>query len=741
MRKLMWFVIGFCGACAIGVYCYGVDLLQIAALLMAAAVVLAVAAMWVRHVRIAAVAAVGLSFGLIWFFSFDYFFLADARELDGATVETTVIVYDYSYDTGYGSAVDGIIEYEGKTYRVRVYLDDDKALEPGNRIHGSFRFRFTAEGGIDEVLYHRGQGIFLIGYQQDNVLIERCWSAPLFSYPAIWRQGLKNIIDRCFPADGAAFSKALLLGDRSGLDYETTTAFKVSGISHIIAVSGLHVSILFGLVDLLAGKRRGLTAAIGIPLVLIFAAVAGFTPSVTRAAVMQCLVMLALLFEKEYDGLTALAFAALVILVVNPLTVVSVSFQLSFACMTGIFVMGEPIRKWLLDRCPKVRFVKGICSSVSVSLGATVFTTPLVAIYFGTVSLIGVVTNLVTLWAVSLIFYGIMAVCAIGLINIAAGSLLAGLVSFLIQYVLWTAKTLSSFPLAAVYTKSGYIVAWLVYAYAMLAVYVCIRRKPAALFVSLVGFALGISITLSWVEPAMDECRVTVLDVGQGQSVILQAEGKTFLVDCGGDTESGAADMAAETLLSMGISRLDGIVLTHYDRDHSGGVDELLTRIDTDAVFLPHSLDETGAGDLIRSLVGECAVEVWEDLTVSFEGGELALFAPISYNSGNESSMSVLFRTENCAILLTGDMGTAGERLLMKYHELPQVDVLVVGHHGSKTSTSQALLEAVRPAYALISVGANNYYGHPADAVLLRLDLFGCIIYRTDENGTITFRR
>ena len=740
MRKLMWFTLGFLGACAFGAYCYVSWFLSAAAVCMIAAVALAVGCMWYRPLRVPAVLCVGFAFGLVWFYGYDVLYLGEARALDGQTAEVTVIVHDYSYETDYGCAVDGSIQVGDKSYRVRLYLDEKVDLEPGNRVIGTFRFRFTSSGGIDEVLHHRGKGIFLMAYQENNILVERFWSTPLLDLPAVWRQVMKDSIDRSFESDAAGFAKALLLGDRTDIDYETSTAFKVSGISHIIAVSGMHVSILFGLVYFLSGKRRLMTAAIGVPAVLLFAAMVGFTPSVTRAAIMQCLVMGALLFGKEYDPPTALGFSALVMLLGNPLTASSVSFQLSFCCMAGIFTLGEPVNVWLSERLVG-KLGKGISASVSLSLGACVFTTPLTAVYFGTVSLIGVVTNLLTLWVVSFVFYGIMAVCAAGFFSAALASVLAAVVAWPIRYVLGAAKLMAGLPLAAVYTKSGYIVAWLVFCYVLLGIFLCMKKKPAVLFAGLMGLLLCLCVGLSWAEPMLDECRMTMLDVGQGQAILLQSGGKSWLVDCGGDYDEDAADVTAETLLSQGIFRLDGVILTHYDGDHAGGVDELLTRIQVDAVLLPHSLDQNGVGDTLRDMVGDGVITVKEDMAITFDGGEIALFAPFSYNSGNESSMCVLFRTENCAILITGDMGQTGERLLLKYHDLPQVDVLVVGHHGSKTSTSVELLQTVRPRYTFISVGENNFYGHPVQSVLDRLAEFGCIIYRTDEDGTIIFRR
>ncbi len=736
MRKLMWFTIGFAASCAFCAYFWMEQYLDVAIFAGILGIGMLLLTRNLRAFRIPAVVFMGLAIGFAMFSLYDNVRLADVRELDGKTVRSTVIVRDYSWDTAYGTACDGTLETEDGSHRVRVYLDDKTKLVPGNRLKGEFEFELTAGVGLEEVLYHRGQGICLFAYQSGNITVERCWSTPDRDQPVVWRQELKDTIDTYFPADSAPFAKALLLGDRSDMDYETSTDFKVSGISHVIAVSGLHVSILFGAVYVFSGRRRILTTLVGVPVVLIFAAVAGFSPSISRAAIMQCLMMVAMLCQREYDGPTALSFAALVMLIWNPLVISSVSFQLSFGCMAGIFQLSEPISKWLLDvkRLGRVdsKPVRSLVSGISVSLGSCVFTTPLCAMYFGTVSLIGPLTNLLTLWVITFIFYGIILTCLL------KSAFLGALIAWPIRYVLACSDWLAEFPLAAVYTKSLYIVGWLVLVYVLLAIYLFVKEKPAVMLSGVAVLSLCLALGLSWAEPWTDQCRMTVLDVGQGQAILLQSEGKTILVDCGGSNDETAADVTAETLLSQGISRLDAIILTHYDRDHCGGIPLLLTRVDADLILLPHCYDENGVGTELSKLAD--SVRVTEDRELAFGQVNLTLFAPESYNSGNESSMCVLFQAEKCDILITGDRGKVGEELLLKYHDLPDVDALVVGHHGGKSSASNALLEAVRPEYAFISVGENNRYGHPRTEVLQRLYEFGCIIYRTDENGTIIYR-
>ncbi len=738
MRKLMWFTLGFGFALALGGYFLPLGLWT-GLLCFLAAVVLWFA---VKRLRCCALVLLGIALGAMWFQGYDTLYMDTARKLDGQTVTLEAVATDYSYDTDYGIGVDARLYIDGKHYDLRLYLNDAEPLKPGDRILGGYRLRFTNDP--EDTTYHRGNGVLLLGYPRGEVATQPCEEVPLRYYPAVLRQKLIATIENVFPSDTGFFAKALLLGDRTDMDYETNTAFKVSGISHIIAVSGLHVSILFSLVYLIAGKRRLWTALLGIPTILLFAAVAGFTPSITRACLMQILMMLALLMKKEYDPPTALSMAALVMLVLQPMVITSASFHLSVGCMAGIFLFYAPIKGWLEGLTPwkawkgkslKMRLKGWLCSDIAVTLAAQFFTTPLVAYYFGTVSLVGVLTNLLTLWAVSYAFYGIVLVCLLSLFWSWGAGAVAWLISWLIRYVLLCAKVLAKFPLAAVYTRSVYIVIWAVICYVLILLFLCFRKRQPHVLILCCGIGLCVALCLSWIEPALDEFRMTVLDVGQGQCILLQADGKNYLIDCGGDSDTESADIAAETLLSQGIARLDGIIVTHFDRDHAGGVTNLLSRVPADAVFLPDTPDEDG----LATTFGK-EVYVRQDMTLQWNSNSLTIFAPVMSASSNESGLSVLFRGKDCDILVTGDMGTLGETLLLHDKDIPKLTALVAGHHGSKSSTSENLLEATRPAYVFISVG-ENAYGHPHADVLKRLEQYGCTVYRTDEDGTIIFGR
>ena len=747
MRKLMWFTLGFGGLSAASVY-FGLNpWMSVAVLLLGLGT--AIGAKWCKPLRMATLTAVGAMAALVWFSCYQMLYLQPVMEADGEIISIGARASDYSYESGYGSAVEAEVSIHGQRYNALVYLNSNTVVVPGDVIEGNFRLRCTL-GGKENPTYHRGRGIFVLCYPKSDLTIYDVEQVADRYFPAQLRQRILFALDGCFPEDTAWFAKALLLGEKSDVPYASNTAFKISGISHIIAVSGLHISMLCAVIALIGGKRRGLTALIGIPMLFLFAAVAGFTPSVVRACLMQSLMLLALLFDKEYDPPTALSFAALCMLVVNPLVITSASFQLSVGCMAGIFLFSKRIAAWLSDfriwknwkgRHLGVKLRNWISGGVGVTFGAMFFTTPLVAYYFGCVSLVGVITNLLTLWAVSLSFNGIMLVSLLSFFWSWGAAAVAWLVSFLMRYVLAVAKVLASIPLAAVYTNSFFIVAWLVVVYVLIFCFLMAKKRQPFVLVCTCVSTLCVALLLSWVQPQMDDVQMTMLDVGQGQCIIFRCQDRTFLIDCGGDNNEEVADLAAETLLSNGISRLDGIVVTHYDRDHAGGVGYLLQRIPVDAVFLPDSPDEDGILETILPYCGGREVFVGQDLQIRWSESEITVFAPLLSSSDNERGLCVLFRGGNCDILITGDLNSLGEMLLIKEKQIPELTVLVAGHHGSKNSTCQSLLEATTPEYVLISVGEDNYYGHPHEEMLQRLEQMGCKIGRTDRNGTIIFRR
>lgn len=746
VRKLMWFTIGFSAAAAICAYFLsGIWLLISAIAGCVAFIVFLILRKRIHPVLF--VVLMGLCFGLLYNWGYDTLLLSAAKDYDGAALPVEVQATDYSFETGYGAGVDGKVSVNGKVFRTRLYFQGEQSVKPGDRIRINAKLRYTPTGGLQTATYHKGEGIFLLAYgQSEPVLIENNGFQMRF-LSSYFRKGICERIMDVFPDDTAAFAKALLIGDDSDISFGDNIAFQKSGIRHVIAVSGLHVSILFSLIYYVTRKNRFLSMLIGLPVLLLFAAVAGFSPSIVRACVMQALMILAMVLDREYDPGTSLSFACFVMLTVNPLTITSVNFQLSVGCMIGIFLFSGRIRDYFAGKIThknpksiKAKLIRWLTTSVSVSISAMIFTMPLCAIYFDMVTVIGIVTNLLVLWVITYIFCGIIVACLLSLLWMPAGYVVALLVSWLIRYVLMVSRLLAAIPGGAAYSDSPYTVLWIVTTIILIALYFIIKRKFPTLLASIIASLYLLSLTISWAIPRLYNVQVTVMDVGQGQCVLIQNKDRAYMIDCGGSDPKRTATTAINAMGAQGIHRLDGLILTHYDEDHCNGASYLLEVIPVEQLYLPDAEPENE----IRRLLERSDVPItWvtENRSVRLESGYLRIFPGISGATGNESSMCILFQSKNCDILITGDRSISGENLLLEQNSIPELELLVAGHHGAETSTGEELLRICSPETVAISAGKGNIHQHPNDATLERLKIAGCLIRRTDLEGTIIFRR
>lgn len=740
MRLLLLFTLGFGAVCLFGSYtAASISLYIVFAFVAITAICWRVLKWSSGYPHPAVVVLIGITVGFCWWMGFDALRMQSVREIDGEIAACEITLSDYSTPTAYGVMCDGQIRINGKEFRVRAYINgQEDQLNPGDRIDGNFRLRTTVGR---EGTYHSGNGIYLLAYSNGDYCVQRCQQLRLRYFPAYCRNALTREIDLIFPNDTRAFAKALLIGDTSNIDYETDAALKISGIRHIIAVSGLHVTMLFGALYIFGGKMDVRMVLAGIFLLFLYAAIVGFSASIVRACIMLGLLSVSRITDNEYDPITALAFSALVQMLTNPLVVTSAGFQLSYASVIGIFAFAGRIRRWLFDEKrfgkAKGKTLRGklqrfIVMTISVSVSANVLTIPLSAFYFGTVSIAGVITNLLIIWIVSFTFCGIILACIAGAISIPFGTAAAWLCSWMVRYILFIAKLIAKFPLAAVYTSEKPVIIWLVFCYALLAAYLVAGKHLKKLpYLEAAAAGLGIAIAIVYLSVPSGTAKVAVLDVGQGQCIVLHSEGKTYLVDCGGDTPEIAADKAADYLLSHGISRLDGVILTHGDYDHAAGLELLLTRLDCERLYLQNPISpEKYETRMI------CVDTVYK---LSFGNSRLTLFPGADTGKANDASMCILFQTENCDILITGDRSGIGELELLQQMDPCELEVLIVGHHGARDSTCETLLRELQPEIALISVGADNSYGHPSAEVLERLESYGCTVHRTDLEGTIIY--
>lgn len=634
--------------------------------------------------------------------------------------------------------------------RLASYEGGLAGLEPGDEISLEVEFRSAVVRNGQETDVYTSRNVFLLGICRSAPAREGRWALSFLFWPGKLANAAGRLCRRLFPEDVQAFMTALLTGDKTALyeDAFLTADLSGAGLSHVVAVSGMHVAYLMGLLRVLLGGRR--YAFAGLPVLVVFAAAMGFTPSVVRAAFMQMCLLAAPLTGREGDSPTALAVILALLLAVNPSAARSASLQLSFAATAGILLLSGKmyrgieayLREHLPRRAPK-RGVLWAAGSVSTTFGALVFTVPLTAAQFGTVSVVSPVTNVLCLWMISILFLGGYAVLAAGALLPGLGSLLGRALAWGARYVFGVAGVLTKLPCAQVWLTAPAFVLWLAFVYIIFLIAWFYRQEgekfrpimPVCL--SVIGLcAAAFSLRLGWKE----DMRVTVLDVGQGACAVLESGTDAVVVDCGGTWDRSPGQEAAGYLLGQMRTHVDALVLTHLHSDHCNGVADLLARVQVDCLFLPVSgEEERGVLEEVLDAADRAGTRVeWveEDVQILWDNFTLTLWAPEEGASGNENGLMVLGARNGFEVLITGDAPRETERLFCARTELPDTEVLVVGHHGSATSTSTQLLEAARPDIAVISVGYNTY-GHPSPEVLTRLAAYNIEVLRTDTEGTV----
>ena len=465
MRKLAWFAAAFSAAAALAVHGLPEGVLVPLGVACALAALAGLALRGDRRRRVL-LAGFGLAAGLLWTAAYGALFQAPARALAGYEGPVEVTVADWPQATAYGSSVlVRLHPVEGWPVRTLLYLDAPAPdLRPGDGLTVQARLRAADTITGESTDYYYAKGVRLIAYGEGEGETARPGRPPLWTWPAYVSKALKDRVAAAFPEEAAPLVTALLTGDRSGLSDGDYAALRRSGLAHVIAVSGLHVSFLAGLAAALLGARRRRTAVCTIALLVCFAAVVGNTPSVLRAVFMQSMLLLAPLLGREEDKPTSLCAVLMLLLLQNPYAAASVSLQLSFAAVAGIYLFSGPLTErwtarlparpkgfWAKTGCLAARFV---LSSLAVSLGAIAFTTPLTAWHFQSVSLVGPLANLLCLWAVSLAFLGGLAAAVLGLFLPGPAALLALPAALPTLYVQRMADALAALPFAALSIQS-----------------------------------------------------------------------------------------------------------------------------------------------------------------------------------------------------------------------------------------------------------------------------------------------
>ena len=702
------------------------------------------------HLRRVLLVLLPLMVSLLYFSAYRALVRQPVQALCGGEHDFSAAVCDWPEATERGAKVT--IRLHGLLGAKAVYYGDDDllSLRPGDALSGTAWWNDVAAIGDGDLRQFSSRGVYALLYDRDTLTVQPAPDMPLGYAPQYAAKALRDKLAQLWDDPSVlGFLTAELTGDKSLLPESDYVAMQETGLAHIFAVSGLHCAFLVTLLSLLIPPtHRRTLCAVASAVLVFYMLLTGLSPSVARACVMQLFLLSAPLFRRGSDPLTSLAAALTVILLVNPYAVGSVSLQLSFAATLGMVLLSGRLYKsftgWYRGRNRAVRTALSfLTANLAATLGALVFTAPLTAYYFNILSLVAPLAGLLAVPAAGYAFMSAFVSALLGLVWTPLGHLAGYVPLLLVKYILWVAHLLLAVPYHAVYFTNVYLRVWLLYVYAAFlgcAVTPDGKRKYAlASALTVLTLAACLWLNSRWQQ--YGAFRAAVLDVGQGESVALCSGSEAALVDCGSSNSYvDAGSVAADALQSAGIRRLSSVIVTHYHADHTNGLTEVLTRLPVDTLYLPDIEDEYGVRDRLISLAahqGADVVFVTGPTRIALGEAVLTVYPPLLTTGDlNEQGLTALATAGDFDLLITGDMAGQTEQLLAQMYPLPDVEVLVVSHHGSRYSSDESFLRAITPDNAVISVG-DNRYGHPAEETLRRLQAVGATVWRTDQQGSI----
>lgn len=676
---------------------------------------------------------------------------------------------------------DAYLIYKSKKIsieNVKVFLKKKETVPPGTFVLVSGKLQRVPEcrnpGEFDSRQYYECQHIYY--YLKNGKILKKSDSYSAYrQFLLNLKEKFNKVLRETAGKDAGTF-QAIVLGDKGNLEEETKLRYQMAGIVHILAISGLHISIVgVGLYQLLMKTGLGIwgSGMLSLIVMLQYGMITGGSVSTMRAVCMFLLTVGAKITGRIYDMPTGLAVAAMLILGESGAYLYSNGFLMSFCAVLGIGVVFPSLQKltgkksrhhkkrfqqkWL-RACKKnhsgsSKIQTALLSSLSVQLAML----PVLLYFYGEVSLAGIFLNLLVLptaWIV--LISGVITVLA-GLIYIPAGILAAvpgkGLLFLYEKLCIVTAMLPFSNWIA------GKPQLWQIWCYVgILCAVVWISRREGKRDSGKAGKRAAVFFLLAagiWILSLhrTEEFSITCLDVGQGDGIVLETPEKyCFLVDGG---SSGQKTVGKRQILPYlkckGISRVDGILISHTDGDHISGIREILelsgkglSTIEIGALYLPDWTEPPDAWLELKKLAHEAGISVFTlGEKQCLRAGRLSLevLSPSKGSSGqdvNEDCMVLEVRYGEFLGLFTGDMGEETEKELLKENVLQDVDFLKVGHHGSRYSTCQEFLEKIKPEYSVISCSENNTYGHPSLETVERLENAGSQVVFTMKSGAVT---
>jgi competence protein ComEC len=650
------------------------------------------------------------------------------------------------------------------TYGAKAELRGQLYRPSGERNPGEFNSRAYYEAqGITLLMRVRGySNVAILDSTREGGVYD--WLMRTVMLPV--RFYILLLIDRTIGGEEGELLKGIFIGERGGIPYSTRVAFTNSGIAHLLAVSGSNVVVVLAFFTMffsLLRVPRFANIFLTCVALLFYMVLTGSQPPIVRATIMTLVFLVGKLLGEKSNGLNSLGVAALMILGYDARQLFDVGFQLSFVAVLSIVYLYPIVNSWISPLRGGTLWRKGVVATLqvcAVSLTATLGTLPLTAVYFGRVSIVGLLTNIFIIPAVGAsVILGFVS-SLFGWFSFFIADSFAAVNQFLLKLSLGAAKFSGGLSWAYVDTLQFKPIHSIPF-YAALGILFHLQLKHVArTFV--VGFLASLNLLLFAPTTPLDKTaegnlRVSFIDVGQGDAVLIEfPDGKTMLVDAGpkSDEYDAGERIVAPFLKRRGISTIDYLVASHPHGDHIGGFSHIFKKFEVKNVI------ENGqpARDPVyieyaKAMQSErCNVDTAraQDSPLRIGGAKLYLLYPTptfldpdtTHPHHNLNNTSVVFKLcygEN-SILFAGDAERDAEGEMVElYGGFLQSTILKTGHHGSITSSTQQFLDAVKPRHAIISVGLNNKFNHPSEEVLERLRGMNIETLRTDEDGAIIF--
>ncbi|MDP2902612.1 MAG: DNA internalization-related competence protein ComEC/Rec2 [Methylovulum sp.] len=677
--------------------------------------------------------------GVIWAIVFASVKLADRlpEPLAGVDMEISGVIADLPALDNRRISFDFIVKPSAQPLPSRLRLN---WYYPNVDIKAGQHWKFTVRlkpphgtmnpGGFDYERWLFTEGIGATGYVRpfpQPVLLKGAeWPGI-----AVWRQ---IISDHLSYGKDYGLLKALTIGDGSSITQQQWAVFRKTGTTHLMVISGSHIGLVAGLVyfltlrvwawtGYLAWSPQKVAAIIALLAGVFYAALAGFSVPTQRAVVMLAMLMLSIIWQRNIQPFNTLAVALIAVLMFDPIAVLSPGFWLSFLAVTVIVyaVAGRLGKSGYLAEAVKINWV----TSIGLS--------PLLLFFFQQISVCAPLANFIAVPVVSLLIVPV-ALCAVLLMFVwqAPADQLFFLLDQVLQGLYWLLERMASLPFATLnHPQPSY------WALAFAVPGLLILLAPKGIPARWSGLVMLLPLVFSPSEkPETGDINLTLLDVGQGLSVVVQTA-KHWLVYDTGAKFSAESDRGQSVVLPFlrlqGVAKLDQLIISHGDNDHIGGVASVLQEIPADSVLtsVPERLPDYAP---VKCRAGQS----WQWDRVRF-----TLLSPSATSpaSDNDNSCVLKIDAEHGSVLLTGDIEAGAESGLVEaYHGCLKSDVLIAPHHGSNTSSTMPFLQAVQPDTVLIPAGYRNQFGHPHRDVLMRYRQINATVLNSAGSGAISVR-